>query len=361
MAKPYERRAYAKGQYMAGRAPTTGVSVVIPTFQAGRYLRECLAALESQTYDGEMEILVIDGGSTDETLSIVQSAAARGLPVRLIVNPQQRTAVGLNRGVRAARHNLIVRCDAQSRFPRNAVERLVAEHTRATNLNVGGRQVAVAPSDKAPFGAAVAATYNTNVGSGGASYRTDASGGDVDTVYLGSWRREELIGVGGFDPWFHPNEDAELNVRWRRAGNIVRLLPNLAIGYVARETVGALARQYYRYGRARARTVLRHREILPRQIAALAPLCTVLLLFLVGWSSLAALPAAAYGAALAVAAIRSRTRPAARALVPVALTTMHLAWGGGFIIGTLDMLVVQRFHVHRERVETSDLQASPPT
>jgi succinoglycan biosynthesis protein ExoA len=309
--------------------------VLVPTYQAAGCLPRCLEALWAQTFAGALEVIVADGGSSDGTRELVQAESAKGRPVRLLDNPERFQAAGLNRAAAAASHELLIRCDAHSCLPPDAVDLLVREHARVPMANVGGRQVAVPPGSA--FGDAVAAVYNTRLGSGGARYRRGRHPAEVDTVYLGSWPKAAFLAVGGFDPSLPVNEDAELNLRWRAAGGRVRLLPELVVTYRPRATPAALARQFFRYGYGRATTLRRHRAPHPRQIAAFGPL-GALLLALAGRAvpaigSAAALPLVGYGLAVAVGGLSAGGRPAARLLAPVALVIMHLSWGVGFLAG----------------------------
>lgn len=322
--------------------------MLLPTYQAVPHLRECFDALWAQDYPGEVEVLVADGGSTDGTPEAVQAEIARGRPVRLFANPDRLQAAGLNVALRHARYDLVARCDAQSRFPPNALSLLAAEHARVAGSNVGGRQVAIPPGTT--IGDAVAAVYNTRIGSGGAGYRVGREPRDVDTVYLGSWPRRELQELGGFSTAVGPNEDTELNVRWRRAGKRVRLLPDLPIGYRPRESLAALARQYVRYGYWRTRTIAMHGEIGLRQVTALAPLGAVGLALTAGRRVPSArLPLAAYLAALALAGARARQRSAVRLAVPPVLATMHLSWGAGFVTGLVTLVLRREFSTRSDR------------
>ena len=175
-------------------------------------------------------------------------------------------------------------------------------------------------------------------GAGGATYRVGGRPGPVDTVYLGVFRREALEEVGGFDESFVRNQDAELNLRLRRAGHLVWFDPELAVAYQPRASLRALARQYREYGRWRRATARRHpgslalRQLAPPALvlviagaallslvrADLRPLSLVVSGYLVG-----------VGAAGSSAADELRDAPA----TTLALLTMHLAWGVGFLQG----------------------------
>ncbi|MDX1540012.1 MAG: glycosyltransferase [Geminicoccaceae bacterium] len=311
-----------------------GVSVLIPTFQAGHYLQGCLEAIWAQSYAGPLEVVVADGGSTDRTREIARRAGQHDRRVRLIDNPDRVQAAGLNRAARAAIYPLLIRCDAQSRLPPHAVELMVIEHGLARGLNVGGTQTAVSPGTS--VGQAVAAVYNTWIGSGGAAYRIGRAPADVDTVYLGSWRRDELLAVGGWSTAVGCTEDAELNLRWRRLGGRVRLLPQIPVDYLPRTSLLSLFRQYARYGYWRTRTAALHRGLAVRQALALTPLATALLALLASAAPVLALPAILYGLAVAGQSLRRRAC-GVRWLVPLVLTTMHLAWGAGFVAGMLTL------------------------
>jgi succinoglycan biosynthesis protein ExoA len=311
------------------------VSVLVPTYRSAAVLPGCLEAIAAQDYDGEVEVLVADGGSDDGTRELCEAEPR----VRLVDNPDRTQAAGLNRAAGAARGEVLVRCDAQSRLPADALRRFVAEHERAGRLNVGGRQVALPPGTA--FGDAVASVYNTRLGSGGAAYRvaaapvagqSRANPVEAETVYLGSWRKADWQ---PFDPAFLANQDTEHNVRWRRAGGRVLVLPDIAVGYLPRDSWRALARQYARYGFWRARTFKTHRDLGSRQLAALMPVATVLAVAGTPWTPWAALPALGYLAAVAVSGLLVDARAAVRLRAPLALATMHLAWGAGFVAGLL--------------------------
>jgi succinoglycan biosynthesis protein ExoA len=225
--------------------------------------------------------------------------------------------------------------DAHARLPEGYVARAV-EQLRATGAaNVGGRQVPVAAGG---FARCVAAAMRSRVGAGGAAYRVGGAPGPVDTVYLGVFRRQALEAVGGFDPAFVRNQDAELNLRLRRAGYQVWFDPQLAVRYRPRGSVASLARQYREYGAYRRLTARRHpRSLAPRQLAAPA-----VVLGLAGAASVsllardprpAALVTAAYAGLLGGAAVASAEEPSEAPGIAVALGTMHLSWGVGFLGG----------------------------
>ena len=308
------------------------VSVVIPARNAASVLK---AAVGSALADSAVDELIIAVGPSTDATRAVADELAKNPRVEVVDNPDGTTPTGLNRAITAARGDIIVRVDAQSQLVDGYVTRAVETLVRTGAANVGGRQVPVATTG---FGRAVAAAMRSPAGSGGAAYRSaDAPEGPVDTVYLGVFDRDALEAVGFFDETMLRNQDAELNARLRAHGYQVWFNPQLAVEYQPRQSLRTLASQYFQYGRWRRVTARRYRSLRLRQLAApaiVAVLTTSIgvavatrnarIPALVGGSYLAAVTCAA-----AAAADDVRDAPS----TALALVTMHLAWGVGFLIG----------------------------
>jgi len=307
----------------------TPVSVVVPARGAAAILGACIEVVLAQLRsDDELIVAAADAATADAA----RAAAAGDRRVRIVDNPAGSTPAALNAAIAAARHPVIVRVDAQSRIPEGYRDRVVALLAETAAVNVGGRQVARAERGVA---AGIAVAMNARLGHGGAAYRSGAHGGPVDTVYLGAFRADALRHVGGYDERFTTNQDAELNERLRGHGGVVWLDPALAVTYLPRTTLGALARQFRGYGRGRAMTARRHPGSLRRRQLA-APVLLVALgaaLVVLPWTAVPlALWTAGYGGLLLLGTLLEG--PDARRRLPVvvaALTVMHLAWGYGFL------------------------------
>jgi succinoglycan biosynthesis protein ExoA len=311
------------------------VSVVIPAREAAATLPDALASVLRQVPPPN-EVVVAVGPSTDGTEPLArQLEAAHPGVVRVVANPSGRTPEALNAAIDAARGQVLVRVDAQAVLPEGYLSTALAALRRTGAANVGGRQV---PTADAGFARCVAAAMRSPLGSGGAAYRSGATAGEVDTVYLGVFRREALDAVGAYDRRFTRNQDAELNLRLREAGYLVWLEPELQVAYRPRASVRSLASQFAQYGRWRRATARTHPGSLrPRQLAA-----PVLVVGLLGTGAVSVVSATAWpgltalGGYLALVALgASRVSPDLRAwpATTVALVTMHLSWGVGFLLG----------------------------
>lgn len=235
------------------------VSVVLVVRNEAPHIEECVAQIVGQDYPRDrLEIVAVDGMSDDGTRQILESLATDGIPLRILTNPALGRAQGLNLGIRAARGDVIARIDARTLVDRDYFRRCVTCLEESGADNVGGvqRPLAAGMMQQA-IGVAMAHPF----GVGDAQFRIGLRSGFVDTLYPGCFRRDVFARVGFFDeaaPII--SEDSDLNYRIRQAGGRVYLDARIVVGYRPRETLLELWRMYFRYGAARAGSVLKHRR-----------------------------------------------------------------------------------------------------
>jgi len=250
----------------------------------------------------------------------------------------------MNAAVKAARHEILTRIDAHSMLPEGYLRRAVRTLMETGAADVGGWMAAEGVT---PFQSAVAWAMTSPFGMGAAANHTGGDAGPADTVYLGVYRREAIEKVGGYDETMLIAEDWELNYRIRAAGGLIWFTPDLKVTYRPRATLGALAKQQFRYGRWRRVVARRYPETVNLRYMA-PPVATALnvLGLLCGIEGLTpvspvsfgiaslgfAIPAVYLGGVTAVAAVFARNLPLnVRVRVPLALTVMHMCWGAGYL------------------------------
>jgi len=302
-----------------GEHPT--VTIAVPTLDEEAHIEACLSAIEAQTYDSIIEVLVLDGGSSDSTRAIAAGFAG----VTIVDNPGRLQAVALNLAIETAKGAVLVRVDAHAVIEPQYVERAVDALVTTGAAMVGGQQLPVAESWR---GRAIARAMRSPYGAGPARFRTGGDPGWVDTVYLGAYRVDTAREAGGYLP-VAVNEDAEFAIRMADRGG-VWFEPSIRASYTPRPSFAQLARQYYRYGLGRAQTVRRHPDTLSlRQLAA--PALVVALAS--PWRRKVA--AAYLGGLVVLAGRESRDDPTVAPGLVVAFPAMHLPWGVGFLVGLL--------------------------
>ena len=247
-------RGAAQGYPEAG---FPSVSVVVPMRNEAAHIGRCLDALARQEYaSGLLEVLAVDGASTDGTTDVVRSRlpGAR-VAVRLLENPGVTAARGLNVGIRAARGDVIIILGAHSEPALDFVRASVEALWRSEADCVGGRIESVA---RGAVGEAIALAMASRFGVGDVRFRTSDTPGFVDTVAFGAYKRDVFDRIGLFDEFLDRNVDDEFNYRLRDAGGTLYLDPSIRSRYYTRQTFGDLFRQYRHYGEWKVVVAQRH-------------------------------------------------------------------------------------------------------
>lgn len=308
------------------------VSVIMPVLDEERHLADSVGQILRQDWPGELEVVLAVGPSSDRTAEVAAELAAADPRVRTVPNPSGRTPDALNAAIAASTGEVIARVDAHAEIPPGYLSTAVATLEETGADNVGGIMNAIGVSD---LERAIACAMKSPLGVGGSRFHTGGVAGEADTVYLGVFRREALERVGGYDPHFARAQDWEMNHRIRSGGGRVWFTPDLVVTYRPRSTVGRLADQYFNYGRWRRVVARQHPGTANARY--LAPPAMVLGTVAAGVLGLAWRPAwlVPVGYAAAVSAggwLISKGEPApVRTRVPLAVATMHWAWGIGFL------------------------------
>jgi succinoglycan biosynthesis protein ExoA len=328
------------------------VTIAMPAYNEQNYIEACIASVQAQDYPRELiEILIADGRSTDRTLEILDGLARADPRIRVIDNPARLQAAGLGLLVKEATGDIIVRMDVHCEYASDYVRRCVETLDKTGADNVGGAQRAKA---RTFFQRALCAALDSPLGVGGAKYRSAEAEGFVDTVFLGAFRRRVFETVGLWDPGAITNEDAELNQRILDSGGQVYLARDIVVHYFPRDSFRTLAKQYYKYGRGRARTLLKLGSF--PTLRPLAPFAMV-----VGATALLALPPlwpvaplafASYALATGAEAVRvgAKLGPAALPLVWAMFPVLHASHGAGFAAGLIQYLRRPDWPAEPERI-----------
>jgi succinoglycan biosynthesis protein ExoA len=210
-----------------------------------------VGSLAAQHHSGPVELLIAAPPDQHARLARLRPTGAVHRVV-LVANPCGERSPGLNRAVGMATAPFVVRIDARSLLPADYVSRCVQRLVDDPAVGVvGGVQRPRARADEARAGGIARALRNPWV-LGAARYRRPGSRGPADTVYLGVFRRDELLATR-YDPQLAANEDFDVCTRYRRAGQQVWIEESLEVDYEARDTYADLWRQYRAFGAAKVR------------------------------------------------------------------------------------------------------------
>jgi len=318
------------------------VSVIIPVLNEERFLKQSVQAILNQNYSGQFEIILALGPSKYQTNFIAQELA-KDQRIKLVENPSGRTASALNSAIKNSNFDIIVRLDGHaivdSSYIKNAVKTLLESGAD----NVGGLMKAEGTN---AFEKSVAAAMTSKFGVGNAPFHVGGKSGEVDTVYLGTFRKSALERVGYFDESFIRAQDWEMNYRIRKTGGKIWFNPELVVSYRPRKNILQLAKQYFEYGQWRKQVTKTYPETVSMRY--LAPPVTVsgliagfvMVLFSkildISWLQIGWLAPLVYLTVvlLAFLSIGSKNGLLSRLYLLLVLPTMHLSWGVGFLKGS---------------------------
>ena len=322
-------------------APIRRISVIAPMWNEARHIEQFVADLAAQDFDGDVELIVADGRSTDGSVELLRAAAKRhGLDLKVLDNPDRWVSAGLNKCLREATGDLIVRVDCHSGYPPDYLRQCarVAEETGADN--VGGVFI---PRGETGIERAVGAAMDSPFGGIHWTRHGSDERVEVDTVPYGAFRPAAFERAGLFDESLVRNQDDEFNLRLRLAGGRIVLDTSIRIFYTPRGSYRRVFRQYYEYGFWKPVVMRKHgrvvsvRSLVPGAfvgslvvLGALAPWFTPAALLLAAELGLYTAGALAFGAA---AVRRSGERWSLLPRVVAALPTFHVAYGVGTIAG----------------------------
>jgi len=318
------------------------VSIIIPCLNEEERIHFLLDAIFAQSYPHELlDVTIADGLSTDHTREVIADFQHEhpGLRLQVIDNETRSIPAALNRAIHSSTGEIILRLDAHSGPAFDYVERSVAALMALKGDNVGGIwKIQPGAETWVARSIAVAAAHPLAVGD--AYYRHAKEATFVDTVPFGAYGRTLIEKIGGYDESLLANEDYEFNARIRQAGGKIWLDPAINSVYFARSTYRALAHQYFRYGfwklkmLKRYPSTLRWRQALPPLFVASLLVAISLALFISFFAWMLVFELLVYLGILGLLGIRLGVRRNELFLIfglPVAITVMQLAWGGGFL------------------------------
>lgn len=340
------RSSQMDGDFTGALSELPFFSIIIPVLNEENYIEACVMSLLHQVPIERGEILIVDGGSTDCTKQIVERLKISVSNILLLDNPRryQSSAINLAAERASPRSEILIRADAHAEYPDDFVIRIVQafQTTKASSVVVPMRAVG-----RGGFQDVVAAIQNSSLGTGGAAHRIGKTSRYVDHGHHAGFDRAIFKRLGGYNPDFSHNEDAEYDYRVIQSGGCIWLCCEAIVVYFPRNNIPDLIKQYFRFGSGRMQTILLHRGI-PRlrQILPVLLLMTNALTLILSplFPALLLAPAAYLLLCTAWSAVLAPRDRGWRVLGGVvAAAAMHHAWATG-ALNTLIGHFWQRLH-----------------
>ena len=328
------------------------LSVICPVYNEQKYINNCIESILTQDFPLEhLEVLFIDGMSSDNTREIINSFARKFNFVKLLDNPDNIVPHALNIGIKASVGDIIIRIDAHCDYPNNYFSSMIYYLNNLKADNVGG-SIITKPANSSTIAKAIAIALSHPFGVGDSFFRIGCKKiKAVDTVPFGCFRRTLFDRIGFFDIDLVRNQDDEFNARIIKNGGRIFLIPNIEINYYSREQVSKVRQMFYQYGL--------FKPLVNRKIGAAATLRQFIpMLFIFGTIISAFIgmfikPSLIIGFSLVIfyiiLSLSFSTIEAIRQkkiqhlyLLPYVFLILHISYGWGYIIGVIRFLVLRK-------------------
>ena len=293
-----------------------------------------------------IELLLVDGGSSDKTVEIIKSYQEQHSFIKLLHNPKKITPISMNIGVEASTGDYIFIISAHASYQENYFSYLVGEIKRLKANCVGGvLKTEVKESNKKSNAIKTILTHKFGVGN--ADFRTGSSEvKKVDTVAFGCYSKESFEKYGLYDERLVRNQDIELNKRIINGGGKIYLIPDVQCTYYARENFRALAKNNFSNGYWNILTAyytktlnslsLRHfiplifvlSLLIPTLLSLLVPNLIYVTLFSLG----------SYLALVIIMSLKSKEKENSFFYLIMSFFTLHFSYGVGSLIGIFSVL-----------------------
>ena len=252
------------------------VSVIIPTLNSSEVLEKCLSSIRKNNAKYEYEIIVVDGGSNDDTIEIAKKYADT-----VLVADTYYAGTNRNRGVKAARGSIICFTDSDCVVPENWIDGLVDGLLRLNKRDnkiagVGSGNIpllenpslielAISKAMRSPlvaFGARNVTVYSDE--------RQVLHNPPMSAAYF----REVLKEVDGFsEEYAYGGEDLELDAKITEKGYKLYYIPGTVVYHKHRSSFIKFTRQMYLFGKGKIRVGRKFKRYLPFHHYGTAALC----------------------------------------------------------------------------------------
>ena len=257
------------------------LTIICPIYNEEKYIARCIESIMAQDYPkDDLEVLFVDGMSTDRTREIIASYLPQCPYLRVLENPQKIVPYAMNKGINEAKGDIIMRIDAHTFYEPNYCSAIVKRLKELNADNVG----CVCKTDvlnKTPKTLAICEVLSNKFGVGNSTFRTGIeSVKEVDTVPSGCWPKRVFEKYGRFDVRLVRNQDIEFSKRIINGGGKIYIIPDTFCTYLARETFRRLAKNNYNNGLWNILTVYYTKQMKSLSLRHFIPLLFVLSLII---------------------------------------------------------------------------------
>jgi succinoglycan biosynthesis protein ExoA len=310
------------------------ITVICPTYNEENYIGNVLEFFVN-AMPIEKELLVIDGGSNDNTVNVVKQWSELNENIRLLENPDKYVPYALNIGIRSSNGDPVIRLDAHTEYSDEYFEKILETFKQTHADIVGGPVNAVGKNN---FQKAVAHAISTVFGIGNSKMHQTQYRGELDHVFPGAWHRKLFNEIGLFDERLIRNQDDEFHYRARSLGKIIYQNPDIKLIYYPRDNIISLIKQYFQYGLfkpivlQKIKSETKQRHLIPSLFALyilLLPFSFITIYYVI--------PLIAYLLIDLCYSFQAKSNVKVMFFLIFVYPAIHLSYGVGFLLGLLKL------------------------
>lgn len=328
------------------------ISIIIPCRNEEKFITNTLNSIYNKNIIYNLEVLIIDGRSDDNTRDIVQKFQKKYSEIKLIDNPEKTVPYAMNYGIQEAEGDIIIRLDAHSVYPKDYISTLIYWIKKLDADNVGGSWDTI-PANSSLESQTIAYSTSHYFGIGNAEYRISKKSKPykVDTVPFGCYKKEVFKKIGLFDTDLTRNQDDEFNARLIQNGGTIYLIPNLKIKYFARDKFSKMFIMFYQYGlfkplvNMKLKQPATVRQFIPPLFVLFLISGTILSLLLYGFFHLFCIGLSIYFGISTLFSFKIANEKNNLKLVPYLIYSfflIHLSYGLGYLKGIWNFILLNR-------------------
>lgn len=320
------------------------ITVICPVYNEEEYIENVLKFFIEAKPD-EKELILVDGGSTDRTVEIINDWMNRFPNIRLVHNKNKYVPFALNLAIKKSVGDPIIRLDAHTTYEKNYFEKILDTFEKTNADIVGGPMRKIGVTD---FQKAVAYATTSIFGIGDSKIHKLDYNGESDHVYLGAWRRNLFDEIGYFDERLFRNQDDEFHYRAKSVGKKIYLSSEIISYYYPRKNFKSLFTQYFQYGvfkplvLEKIKSEIKIRHLIP----ALFSLYIILIPLLIFLSKIFLIPLLIYFFINLIFTVQSRGTFRQKLLIFIIYPTIHFAYGFGSILGLAKLFKKRFLKIH---------------
>lgn len=215
------------------------VSIIIPSRNEEKFIGQCLDSLLKQDYPRDkLEIIVVDGASTDKTREIVIAYARKFPAIRLLENPRRTTPISMNLGIKNALGDFITKSDAHTLYPANYISKCVA-YLQSNEVDAVGGVARTLPAKENPEAQAIALALSSFLGAGNSDFRIMKQSDKPhlsDTAFGILYKKNVFEKIGLFNEKLTRSQDMDFSLRLTKAGGKILIAPDIELSYFPKST-----------------------------------------------------------------------------------------------------------------------------